>query len=64
MFKRTYLAPFVAAVAILITTVPAAGVASSVASPAATARHSAPLAATLRACPTGTNWDVKTQSCV
>jgi hypothetical protein len=61
--KRTYLAPFVATAAILLTAVPAARFATSVASPAATATHASPLAGILRACPEGTNWDNLKQIC-
>jgi hypothetical protein len=62
--KRSYLAPFVAVAGILLTAVPAARIATAVASPAATATHSAPLAAVHFSCPYGTNWDVVTQTCV
>lgn len=61
--KRSTLAPFVTAAAILFTAVPAAGIVTSMASSAAAATHSGPQAALLRDCPAGTNWDVQTQSC-
>lgn len=61
--KRSTLAPFATAAAILFTAVPATGIVTSIASSAAAATHSSPQAVVLRDCPAGTNWDNVLQIC-